>query len=62
MSAPRGGLAGLIADINALSIADGVILLPLAAPVLDQIVEDALPLLRAMEVHPARRSHVLGLS
>ncbi|MGW0173385.1 hypothetical protein ACWDUM_06025 [Rhodococcus sp. NPDC003322] len=40
------GLAGLIADIRAAGVADGVTLLPLVLPrVLDRVVDDVLPML-----------------
>jgi len=42
------GLAGLIADMHVLRIADGVTLVPLTVRVLERIVHDALPALRTM--------------
>jgi hypothetical protein len=42
------GLAGLIADMHVLHIADGVTLVPLTVRVLERIVHDALPVLRTM--------------
>jgi hypothetical protein len=42
------GLAGLIADMHVLRIADGVTLVPMSVQVLERIVHDALPALRAM--------------
>jgi alkanesulfonate monooxygenase SsuD/methylene tetrahydromethanopterin reductase-like flavin-dependent oxidoreductase (luciferase family) len=41
---PRG-LAGLIADIHVLDIADGVVLLPLAEGVVGLIVDEVIPML-----------------
>ncbi|MBP1160918.1 hypothetical protein ABIC28_002078 [Rhodococcus sp. PvR044] len=53
------GLAGLIADIRAAGVADGVTLLPLVLPrVLDRVVDDVLPLLHERGV--TRPSAALG--
>ncbi|MFF0814572.1 hypothetical protein ACFYVR_05365 [Rhodococcus sp. NPDC003318] len=53
------GLAGLLADIRAAEVADGVTLLPLVLPrVLDRVVDDVLPLLHDSGV--TRPSAVLG--
>ena len=47
------GLAGLIADIHALQLADGVTLLPLTDRVLDLIVADAVSHLHALGITTA---------
>lgn len=53
------GLAGLLADIRAAGVADGVTLLPLVLPkVLDRVVDDVLPVLHDTGV--TRPSAVLG--
>ncbi|MFG1784701.1 hypothetical protein ACGFIU_19870 [Rhodococcus oryzae] len=57
------GLAGLIADIRAAGVADGVTLLPLVLPrVLDRVVDDVLPLLheRGLTRPSAALGEVLG--
>ncbi|MFC7451329.1 hypothetical protein [Rhodococcus daqingensis] len=57
------GLAGLIADIGAAGVADGVTLLPLVLPrVLDRVVDDVLPLLhgRGLTRPSATLGEVLG--
>ncbi|HJT94177.1 MAG TPA: hypothetical protein VJ777_19955 [Mycobacterium sp.] len=50
------GLAGLIADIHVLRIADGVTLVPLAAPVIERIVDMVLPQLETMGFDAASAS------
>ncbi|CRK50176.1 conserved hypothetical protein [Rhodococcus sp. RD6.2] len=53
------GLVGLLADIRAAGVADGVTLLPLVLPqVLDRVVDDVLPVLHEQGV--TRPSTVLG--
>ena len=53
------GLAGLIADIHALNIADGAVLIPRAAGVAELIPEAVLPVLRTMARLPVAVGEVL---
>ncbi|GAY15562.1 hypothetical protein [Mycobacterium sp. shizuoka-1] len=47
------GLAGLVADIHALGIADGAVLIPRGAGVADLIREAVLPVLQTLTAAPA---------